>query len=105
MATSADPVASGWVKSLANPGGNVAGILTLSGELGLKRLEMLRAMVPKVSRVAMLVNGTSATSMNAVEAAISASVRWVSGSSPSRPVARRKSMTHSPRPASLKPRR
>lgn len=75
MSTSADPVESGWVKSLAHPGGNITGILTLSGELGLKRLEMLRAMVPKLSRVAMLVNSTSATSMKAVEAAISASDR------------------------------
>ena len=75
MTTSADPVASGWVRSLAHPGGNVTGILTLSGELTLKRLEMLRTMVPKLSRVAMLVNSTSATSLKAVESAMSASDR------------------------------
>ena len=53
----------------------MTGILTLSGDLGLKRLEMLRTTVPQLLRVAMLVNGTSATSMKAVETAISASVR------------------------------
>ena len=73
MSTSTDPVASGWVKSLAHPGGNVTGIVTLSGELVPKRLEMLRAMVPKLSSVAMLVNATSATSMKAIETANSVS--------------------------------
>jgi putative ABC transport system substrate-binding protein len=75
MSTSADPVASRWVRSLAHPGGNVTGVFTLQGDLGLKRLEMLRAMVPKLSRVAMLVNGTIATSMRAAETAIAASDR------------------------------
>ncbi len=73
MSTSTDPVASGWVKSLAHPGGNVTGIVTLSGELVPKRLEMLRAMVPKLSSVAMLVNSASATSMRAIDTAIGVS--------------------------------
>ena len=75
MTTSTDPVASGWVKSLAHPGGNVTGIVTLSGELVPKRLEMLRAMVPKLSSVAMLVNSASATSLKAIDTAIGVSDR------------------------------
>ena len=71
-ATSTDPVASGLVKSLAHPGGNVTGVLGLAGELGPKRLEMLRAMVPKLSTVAVLTNSSSATAMPAVDAALSA---------------------------------
>ena len=73
MSTSTDPVAGGWVKSLAHPGGNVTGIVTLSGELVPKRLEMLRAMVPKLSSVAMLANAASATSMQAIDTALGVS--------------------------------
>ena len=73
MTTSTDPVANGWVKSLAHPGGNVTGIVTLSGELVPKRLEMLRDMVPKLSRVGMLVNSASATSLQAIDTAVGVS--------------------------------
>jgi len=47
-----DPVESGLVASLARPGGNVSGLTTLSRELGGKRLELLKEIVPKLSRVA-----------------------------------------------------
>ena len=57
MTNDADPVATGFVASLARPGGNITGLSTLSPELSGKRLEMLREVVPKLSRVAVL--GTS----------------------------------------------
>jgi putative ABC transport system substrate-binding protein len=49
-----DPVAAGLVESLARPGGNVTGLTLLSGELGGKRLELLKEAVPKLSRVSVL---------------------------------------------------
>jgi putative ABC transport system substrate-binding protein len=59
MATAGDPVSTGLVKSLARPGGNTTGLSSLTSELGPKRLEMLLAMVPKASRVAVLLNPAS----------------------------------------------
>jgi ABC-type uncharacterized transport system substrate-binding protein len=50
----ADPVAAGLIESLARPGGNVTGLTNLSGELGGKRLELLKEAAPKVTRVAVL---------------------------------------------------
>jgi len=50
----ADPVESGLVKSLAQPGGNITGLTTLSRELGGKRLELIKEALPKISRVAVL---------------------------------------------------
>jgi len=52
--TVTDPVAAGFVASLARPGGNITGLTSLSTELVKKRLELLREVVPKLSRLAVL---------------------------------------------------
>ena len=57
MAFDNDPVGSGFVASLARPGGNITGLSALFPELSGKRLELLKEVVPTVSRVAVL--GTS----------------------------------------------
>jgi len=57
MTNDPDPVGSGFVASLARPGGNITGLSTFAPELGGKRLELLREVVPKLSRLAVL--GTS----------------------------------------------
>jgi putative tryptophan/tyrosine transport system substrate-binding protein len=55
MTVSANPVGEGLVQSLARPGGNITGLTLVVGpELDAKRLELLRAMLPGVSRVAFL---------------------------------------------------
>jgi ABC-type uncharacterized transport system substrate-binding protein len=59
MATGADPVELGLVSSLARPGANLTGVTTLSADLTAKRLELLREIVPKESRVAVLWDGNS----------------------------------------------
>ena len=56
MASPADPVATGLVESLARPGGNITGLTSIVPELAGKRLEMLKEIVPKLSRVAVLWN-------------------------------------------------
>jgi putative ABC transport system substrate-binding protein len=49
-----DPVGSGFVASLARPGGNITGLSTLAPEISGKQLELLKEIVPKLSRVAVL---------------------------------------------------
>ena len=63
-----DPVAEGWVTSLAKPGGNLTGVAGLSPELAGKRLELLRELVPSLSRVAILRNPANTGEAIAVEA-------------------------------------
>ena len=56
MAFSTDPVGTGFVASLARPGGNITGLSNVSAELSGKRLELLREVVPGLARVALLWN-------------------------------------------------
>jgi putative ABC transport system substrate-binding protein len=51
-----DPVGLGLVASLARPGGNITGVSSLNVELGPKRLEVLRELVPTANVIALLVN-------------------------------------------------
>ena len=54
MASAGDPVAGGLVASLARPGGNITGLTQMAPELAGKRLELLRQIVPNLSRVAVM---------------------------------------------------
>jgi putative ABC transport system substrate-binding protein len=60
MAQDIDPVADGFVASLARPGGNITGLSTFAPELGGKRMEILTEVVPKLATVAVLGNSTFA---------------------------------------------
>jgi putative ABC transport system substrate-binding protein len=61
-----DPIGNGFVKSLARPGGNITGLSTLQLDLTGKRLELLKEVVPKLTRVAVL-GSTSADNERAVK--------------------------------------
>ena len=63
MTNDNDPVGNGFVASLARPGGNVTGLSNLARELSGKRLELLKEIIPRLSRVAVL--GTSTSPGNA----------------------------------------
>ena len=54
-----DPVGSGFVASLARPGGNITELLTLSPEISGKQLELLKEIVPKLSRVAVFASSSA----------------------------------------------
>jgi putative tryptophan/tyrosine transport system substrate-binding protein len=56
-----EPLETGLVASLARPGGNITGLSYMSSDLSGKRLELLREVVPGVSRIAVLSNPSSAT--------------------------------------------
>jgi putative ABC transport system substrate-binding protein len=58
-----DPVAAGFVESLAHPGGNITGITMLGRELSGKRLELFKEAVPKIARVAVLYEPANRPSM------------------------------------------
>ena len=62
MATTGDPVGSGFVKSLSRPGGNITGLSNMGGDIGAKHFDLLLTVVPKPSLVAVLVTPTSTTS-------------------------------------------
>src|SRR5262245_11790333 len=59
MAAAGDPLGSGLVVSLARPGGNVTGMSLMAPDLGGKRLELLKELLPRLARVAVLWNATN----------------------------------------------
>jgi putative ABC transport system substrate-binding protein len=72
MGTTGNPVGTGFVNSLAHPGGNITGLSNISVDLSPKLLELLLSMVPKLSRVAVLVhpdNSSHPTSLKNILAA------------------------------------
>jgi len=72
MSLVSDPVGSGLVASLARPGGNVTGLTIMAPDLMAKQLELLKEVVPKVTRVALLQNPdnpASAAQLREAEAA------------------------------------
>ena len=74
MVAAGDPVANGLVESLARPGGNVTGLSQMLQALSGKRLELLKEIVPRLSRVAVLWNPQSA----------SATLNWNENQQPAR---------------------
>ena len=75
MAPGTDPVGSGFVKSLARPGGNITGVANLSIDTSAKIVELLHALVPKARRFGILTmprNPTHATHLEAAMTAIKA---------------------------------
>jgi putative tryptophan/tyrosine transport system substrate-binding protein len=75
MVTTADPVTDGLIDSLARPGGNITGLSRLNRDLRGKRLELLKEVVPRISRVGILwdTSGTElATAFRDYETAASA---------------------------------
>ena len=69
MSTVADPLGSGLVASLARPGGNVTGMTVMSPDVAGKQLQLLKEVVPKLSRVALLTNPDNPSSARFVREA------------------------------------
>ena len=68
FASGVDPVKGGLVASLSHPGGNITGVSILNAETGLKRLELVRELVPNASTIVMLANPKNPnTGLNVVE--------------------------------------
>jgi len=61
MTAVGDPIKAGFVQSLARPGGNVTGSTILGSEMAAKRVELLKQLIPGVSRVAFLWNPNNAS--------------------------------------------
>ena len=66
MALDSDPVGAGFIASLARPGGNITGLSTLAPEISGKQLELLKEIVPKLSRLAVLGNSTTPANAQAL---------------------------------------
>lgn len=75
MATTGDPVGSGFVKSLARPDGNVTGLSNMSGDIGSKLFGLRYSAVPKLARVGVMVTPTSTTYLEYWESVRTAAAR------------------------------
>jgi putative ABC transport system substrate-binding protein len=77
-----DPVRIGLVEHMNRPGGNMTGVTFFTVELGPKRLELLRGIVPKAARTALLVNPNSTNADNAASVALVQAAILSSGQEP-----------------------
>jgi putative tryptophan/tyrosine transport system substrate-binding protein len=75
MGSGSDPVEAGLVESLARPGGNVTDVTLLIGELGGKRLELFKEVVPKLVRIAVLYDPVTRASVLDVKEVLPAAAR------------------------------
>lgn len=66
MCDVSDPVADGLVASLSRPGNNVTGTANMAGQLSAKRLELLKEMVPRLRRLAVILNRASVANLNSM---------------------------------------
>jgi ABC-type uncharacterized transport system substrate-binding protein len=89
FATGSDPVRDGLVASLNRPGANFTGVIFITSELGTKRLELLRQLVPKATTVAMLVmpsgKETEVERVDVAKAAQALGLQFVAADATSRP--------------------
>ena len=72
MATSPDPVVSGFAKTLAHPGGNITGLTNFGVDISSKLFEMLHSMVPKLSRLAVMMNPVNSSHAGVLQSVESA---------------------------------
>jgi putative tryptophan/tyrosine transport system substrate-binding protein len=75
FAVAADRLADGFVASLARPGGNITGLSALQSELAGKRLELMKEVIPRMSRAAVLLNPNNSGNMPAIKEAEAAAER------------------------------
>jgi len=75
FATGYDPVAAGLVASLARPGGNLTGVTTLTAEVGPKRVELLRELLPTATSIALLVNPAAGAMRETISTDLQAAAR------------------------------
>jgi putative tryptophan/tyrosine transport system substrate-binding protein len=67
LTSAGDPIGSGLVTNLARPGGNITGFSLMAPELGGKRLELLKELVPQISRIAVFWNSANPYSANSLK--------------------------------------
>src|SRR4030095_16047817 len=60
MAHAGDPVGAGFAKSLARPGGNVTGTTSMVPDLGVKQVELLRELLPRLAKLGVVAHTTRA---------------------------------------------